>query len=40
MRLRDEVVQLLQGEGLVALQEGVPIALELGDATGPAPDLL
>ena len=38
--LRGEVVQLLQCEGFVALQEGIPVALELGDAAGPALDLL
>jgi hypothetical protein len=38
--LRDEVVQLLQREGFVALQKGVPVALELGDTAGPALALL
>jgi hypothetical protein len=37
--LRGEIVEFLQCEGFVALQESVPVALELGDATGPAPDL-
>jgi hypothetical protein len=35
-----ELVQLLQCEGFVALQEGVPVALELGDAPGASSDVL
>jgi hypothetical protein len=38
--LRGEVVQLLQREGFVALQQGVPVALELGDAPGASSEVL
>ncbi len=38
--LRGKVVQLLQGKGFVALQESVPVALELGDAPGASSELL
>jgi hypothetical protein len=38
--LRGEVVHLLKGQGFVAGQQGVPVALELGDAPGSSLDLL
>jgi hypothetical protein len=38
--LRGEVVQLLQGKEFVSRQEGVPVALELGDAPGAPSEIL
>ncbi len=38
--LRAQVVELLEGEGLVAGEQSVPVTLELEDAAGPSPNVL
>jgi hypothetical protein len=38
--LRGEVVQLLKRQGFVAGQQGVPVALQFGDAAGSSLNLL
>jgi hypothetical protein len=35
-----QVVELLEGEGLVASEEGIPVALDLDDAVGSSPNVL
>jgi hypothetical protein len=37
---RGQIVKLLEGEGLVAGEESVPVTLELDNAAGPPPNLL